>query len=424
MTNHATRRAVALAAAAVLATGISACGGAADDGKTRIVVATFSDFGYEELFADYEKAHPNIKLEARKLEFDAHHQQLATQLAGGRGAADIVAIEEGWMPQFRTSKDKFVNLAELGAKDLKSQWVPWKWQQGIVDSDDFVMGLGTDMGSLAMCYRKDYFAEAGLPTDREEVSKLWPTWADYAKVADRFKERKADIKFAGSAENIYMSMINQAGEGYFAKSNDGFIGDTNPKVKEAFMLAGELGAKGQTSGTKPFTPEWTVGLKQGKFATETCAAWALAQIKDGSGEGAAGKWDVAAIPGGGGNWGGSFLTVPKQGKNTKEAYEVAKYLTAPAQQKRIFAETGNLPSQPEVYKDPEVLNKTNAFFNNAPVGQIYAASADGLQPNYRGTKDSKVRPRFNDALARIEQGKSSPAVAFDEAVSQSRNEVK
>ncbi|MGO1056344.1 extracellular solute-binding protein [Crossiella sp. CA198] len=424
MNNNATRRAVALAAAAVLATGVAACGGSADDGKIKITVGTFSDFGYEDLFAEYEKTHPNIKLEARKLEFDAHHSQLATQLAGGRGAADVVAIEEGWLAQFRTSKDKFVNLADLGAKDLKDQWVSWKWSQGILEDGNFVLGLGTDMGSLALCYRKDLFAAAGLPTERGEVAKLWPTWEEYAKVADRFKEKTPNVKFAGSAENIFTAKLYQSEEGYFAKADDSFIADTNPKVKEAFLLAGGMGAKGQTAGIKPFTPEWTIALKQGSFATETCAAWALAQIKAGAGEGAADKWDVTSVPGGSGNWGGSFLTVPKQGKNTKDAYEVAKYLTAPAQQKKIFAKTGNLPSEPAVYKDPEVLNKVDAFYNDAPVGQIFAAAADSLKPNYRGTRDSKVRPRFNEALARIEQGKSTPDTAFGEAVTQSRNEVK
>ena len=34
---------------------------------------------------------------------------------------------------------------------------------------------------------------------------------------------------------------------------------------------------------------------------------------------ASGKWDIATIPGGGGNWGGSYLTVPAQGDNIEEA---------------------------------------------------------------------------------------------------------
>ena len=65
-----------------------------------------------------------------------------------------------------------------------------------------------------------------------------------------------------------------------------------------------------------------------------------------------GKWDVAAIPGGGGNWGGSFLAIPKESKNPQAAYDLAAYLTAPEQELRIFKDTGNLPSLPALYTDP------------------------------------------------------------------------
>ena len=63
-----------------------------------------------------------------------------------------------------------------------------------------------------------------------------------------------------------------------------------------------------------------------------------------------GKWDIAAVPGGGGNWGGSFLTVPKQCKHAQEAYDLIKFLTSPASEAYVFKQTGNLPSQPALYK--------------------------------------------------------------------------
>ena len=65
-----------------------------------------------------------------------------------------------------------------------------------------------------------------------------------------------------------------------------------------------------------------------------------------------GKWDIAAIPGGGGNWGGSFLTVPKQGKNVDEAYKFIEWMIQPEQQIDIFKKVGNLPSQPGAVQGP------------------------------------------------------------------------
>ena len=114
----------------------------------------------------------------------------------------------------------------------------------------------------------------------------------------------------------------------------------------------------------------------------------------------------------------------KQGTHPKESYELAKWLTAPEQQKRIFKETGNLPSEPVAYKDPEVTATVNEFFNQAPVGEIFGASAESLQPAYRGTKDSKVTPVFSSALSRVEQGKQNTAEAFAQALKEAQDAVK
>ncbi|WP_433263517.1 extracellular solute-binding protein [Actinosynnema sp. CS-041913] len=414
-------RAAAVIAIAMAATMTAACGGGdAGGGKVELSIGVFSDFGYDNLIKEYQAAHPGVEIEQRKVKMEQHHTQLATQLAGGRGAADIVAIEEGNVAQFRQSKDKFVNLADYGAQDLKSQWAAWKWQQGTADGGNFVLGLGTDMGSLAVCYRRDLFEAAGLPVDREAVGALWPTWADFLATADRFTAATPNVKFVDTAQNVYKAILDQTEEGYFAK-DDSYIADRNPKVADAFELAAGLGEKKQTGALQPFSQDWNVALKQASFATTTCPAWALALIKAGAGDEAAGKWDVAAAPGGGGNWGGSFLAVPKQGKHPKEAYELAKWLTAPEQQKRIFKETGNLPSEPAAYQDPEVTSTVNEYFNKAPVGRIFGNSAQSLKPTYRGTKDSKVTPVFNNALTRVETGKQSTSDSFAQALQEARD---
>ncbi len=119
------RRTAATAAALALSLlPLAACGSGSGDGRTQLTVATFSDFGYQALVEEYEDAHPDIKVKIQVSQFEQHHQQLTTQLAGGSGAADIVAVEEGWMPRFRESRDEFVNLAEHGGAELADRWLP------------------------------------------------------------------------------------------------------------------------------------------------------------------------------------------------------------------------------------------------------------------------------------------------------------
>lgn len=398
---------------------VAGCGSASAE-KIKLSIATFGEFGYDSLLKEYEAAHPGIEIDSRVAEFEAHHKGIATQLAGGRGTADIVAIEEQYMPQFRQSVDKFVDLNKFGAAELQSRWTQWKWVQGLANGGKTVMGLGTDMGGLAMCYRKDHFAQAGLPTDRDAVSRLWPTWEDYAKVADQFTAKLPTVKFADSAGGVYTAILNQSPENFFSATDDSFIADKNPNLQRAFTIAGQIGAKGQTARVTPFTQPWNVAIKQGTYATMACPAWLLTQMQEAGGPENAGKWDVATVPGGGGNNGGSFLTVPAQGKHQQEAYELAKWLTDPAQEVRLFVESNILPSEPAAYRAPEVLGKADPYFSGAPIGRIYAASADSLKPNYRGLKDAEVRPTFGTALGRVESGKQSLDAAWNQAVTEAR----
>ncbi len=413
------RRTAAAAAALAL---LAACSPSDAGGKTKLTIATFGEFGYAPLIAEYEKLHPDVEVQNRVTDFDTHHKGLATQLATGHGAADVVAIEEQYIPQYRKAKDKFVDLASFGARDLQNQWAPWKWAQGT--DGDYVLGLGTDMGSLALCYRRDLFQAAGLPTDRDAVAKLIPDWTAYAATAQRFTDKTPNVKFADSAGTVYTAMLNQSPENYFAAKDDSFIGGTNPTVRNAFFLSGGIAEKGQTAAATTFTQAWNVAIKQGSFATIACPAWMLSQIKQAGGDDNKGKWDVTTVPGASGNQGGSFLTVPKQSEHPQQAYDLARWLTAPEQQKKLFLSDGILPSEPAVYKDPQVVAHTDPYFDDAPTGRIFAASADSLRPNYRGLHDADVRPEFGRALGRIEDRTENVDQAWADAVQQAQAALK
>ncbi|MEV8320902.1 ABC transporter substrate-binding protein [Streptomyces sp. NPDC059900] len=414
---RARRITVALAAATALIA-LPACGSGsgAADGKITLTVATFSDFGYKPLIKEYERTHPDIVVKERISQFDQHHNQLSTQIASGSGAADVVAIEEGYLPKFRAVKDKFTNLADHGAMDRQGEYLGWKWEQGTLGTSDFVMGYGTDVGSLAICYRKDLFAKAGLPTDRTKVGKLWPTWEDYFATGEKFRSKVKDKAWFDSSGNIFTAMMNQTEFGFF-DAEDKYIGDSNPKVRDFFMATAKATGDKQSANLQPFSQQWNAGIKLGRMATMTCPAWMTGQIKTAAGEANAGKWDIAAVPGGGGNWGGSFLTVPKQSKHVKEAAELADFLTSAASQKKIFTgPVGALPSLVPVLDDPQVKGTEQPYFNGAPTGKLYAASAKSLKPNYRGTKDQQARIPFGNALQLVEQGKADPDEAWDKAL--------
>ena len=409
-----------LVALAVAGCGAGAGGQSCE--QTKLVVSTYGNFGYKgELEKQYEKAHPNIDVVIREQEFAAHHEQLAQHLAAGSGAADIEAIDTDWIAQFKGQPENFVNLLELGAGEIRNRWLDWKWRQSLAAAGNHQIGLGTDVGGLAMCYRRDLFEKAGLPTDRDEVSDLISSWKGYIEAGKEFEKAGLDAYWMDAPSNLFNAVLRQQKRGYFNRQNE-LVMATNPGFRKAWSITMSATKADLSADLTAFQAEWVTGFRKSSFATVTCPAWMMGNIKEYSKE-HAGDWDIARIPGGSGNWGGSFLTIPKQGENTEEAYKLAKWLTAPQQQLKIFKNVGNMPSTPSLYDDPALTEFQDPFFNDAPVGEIFTSAAKKLEPQYRAPQFGNVRAVVVNVIDRVAQGAISPSQGWNKAIQKAKREV-
>ncbi len=415
-----------LAAAAVLAVatlGLMACGTKNNSSSEQITlnVDVFGNFGYEELYKQYMQQHPNIKIVERGTgsQLGDYTQQVTQRLAAGSGLGDVLAIEEGMSVDIMAKSSNFVDLAQYGAKDLAGNFLDWK-QKAVTTADGKIIGLGTDVGGMAMCYRTDLFAKAGLPTSRDDVSKLWPTWDDYIKVGKQFKSKVPNAGFIDAVANTYNAILMQTAGGttgytYFDQQGN-YVADSNPAVKKAWDTSVAILNAGLSAKLQAWSNEWNAGFKNAQFATIACPAWMTGYITSQNGDAGKGKWDIAKVPGNSGNWGGSWLGVPKQSKHQKEAAELAKFLTSPAGQIAAFKSKGNLPSSPQALDDPAVKGAVSDYFSNAPIGQIFGDGAKQLKPVDLGAKNQPVRTAVENALRTVEQGTRTADAAWTAAI--------
>ncbi|MGN9776085.1 extracellular solute-binding protein [Micromonospora sp. H33] len=416
-----------LAATTLLAT--TACGGGGDDagdGTVTLTVDVFGQFGYDELYKEYMAANPGVKIVERGTggNLDEYSPKLTQWLAAGKGAGDVVAIEEGLLVEYKANPGNFVNLLDHGAAELKGNFLDWKWNAGLTADGKQLIGLGTDVGGMAMCYRKDLFAKAGLPTERDAVSALWPTWPDYIRAGEKFAAAKTGASFLDAATNTFNTIVlqtagNTSGYHYYDTS-DNLVVDTNPAVKQAWDTTMDIIDSGLSGKYGAWSEEWVSAFKQAKFATIACPAWMTGVIEGNAGPAAKGKWDIARVPGNGGNWGGSYLAVPKQSKHQDEAVKLAKFLTSAKGQIGAFKAKGPLPSSPQALEDPAVAGATNAYFSDAPVGQIFAAGAKSLKPVYMGPKNQAVRTEVENAVRTVELGQRTPGQGWTDAVTNAK----
>jgi cellobiose transport system substrate-binding protein len=396
------------AAIALLATGCSSpdSGGGSSDGKITLSITTFGTMGVDANYDKYMEENPNITIEATNLEGGgAARDDAYAKIAAGTGLSDVVAIEEGWLGTIQEVTGSFVDLRDYGIEDVKDDWLDWKYKQG-TDADGRVIGAGLDIGPQGLCYRGDLFAAAGLPTERTEVAEYFggddASWERFYDVGREYVAATGKA-FYHSPRFFWNSFVNQQEEGYYKKDGKTLNIEGNDVLKDQLAMIVDAENDGLGAGL----PGWDVGpeAKEDKYATYMCPSWMLGIVQGYYDAGTTDSgWDFAdVLPGGSANWGGAFLGVSESSEHKEEAAKLALWLAAPEQQAASFELAGPYPST--VKGQELVKDSTSAFFNNAPVGEIFAARSEGVIAQVKGPEDSNIQDNvFGPVFDRVSQG--------------------
>jgi cellobiose transport system substrate-binding protein len=427
---RAARMAGVVAAAALLAAACSSSkktssgtGSAGSGGdKVTLRVGLFGTFGFKEagLYDQYMKAHPNIKIVEDNVEKSQdYYKALQTHLAAGSGLDDVQGIEIGFVADIVANHaNQFVDFNTLpNVAQIKSTFYSWNWGMATTQ-DGKTLGLGTDAGPEAMCYRPSLLKKAGLPSDRARLATEWSSWADFINFGKQYEAaagKQANSHFIDSPGSIFSAAVYQ-GETAYADASGKPIPETSDGVKSAWQYASQAAQAKLTAGLDQFTTPWNQAFANGAFATISCPAWMLGYITSEAGEAVSGDWDVARLPGGAANWGGSWLGVPTASKHQKEAQDLVVWLTAPEQQVRMWTSQQHFPSSSTAAADAKVASATSEYFNNAPIGTIFGASALKLKRTPISPYDTQIQQAFTTALLTVATNGKSPESAWSDAM--------
>ncbi|HEY0166941.1 MAG TPA: extracellular solute-binding protein [Jatrophihabitans sp.] len=431
LSRTSTRLAGAVAVAVLGVAGVAGCSSdkksdtaAADpDAKMTLTVGLFGTFGFKEagLYDAYTKLHPNITIKEDTVQQSSDYwTRLKTRLASGSGLADVQGIEIGFVSDVvRNHADRFVDFGSLPQSGaLKSSFYDWKWAQA-TSSDNKTVGLGTDAGPEAICYRPDLLKAAGLPSAGAELASEWSTWQDYIDFGKRYESsatKPAGSKFVDSAASIFSTAVYQGATAYNDTEGNPDP-DNSDGVRNAWKHATDAAQAKITAGLSQFSPPWNKAFSSGAFATIACPTWMMGYIQGQAGAAGAGKWSVAPVlPGGATNWGGSWLGVPKASKHQKEAIALVEWLTSKQQQITMWTEGGHWPSNSDAAEDPAVKGAKAAYFSNAPVGQIFGDISEKMKIPPIGLYDTQMQTAFTQQLTNVETKGADPGSAFSDAL--------
>jgi cellobiose transport system substrate-binding protein len=430
VTKRRLRQAAAVALAAFTALSVAAACNKEEPGGTgqkpsKLIVDTFGEFGYDELVKQYTQQ-TGIQVELRKTgNLGDYRNKLVRYLATGKGAADVVALEEGIINEFKLNPANWVDLGQYMPASKAGEFLEWKWNLGKT-TEGTLLGVPTDTGGLASCYRRDLFEAAGIAFERDQVSAAWTTWDDFIEVGKTYREKtgKGMLDSITSVTNAVLFQ-GQPGQDLFYDANDNLytpgaeqkpenlIAAKSEVVKAAWDTAVKVLEANIVAKTQTWSAEWSAGFKNGTFAVTECPSWMTGIVEGNSGAENKGKWDMAAVPGGAGNWGGSWLAVPEQTDFPEEAAKLADFLTNSTSQIAAFKLKGPLPTNKTALASADFTGYTNAYFNNAPTAKIFGDAISKIQPIHLGPKHGAVKEGcFEAALNALQAGQLNKDAAW------------
>jgi len=364
--------------------------------------------GIEEVVAAWNAKNPNIqvKVQTGPNGNGGTYQNFFNQLKAGN-APDLGHIEYDALPSFRVQD----GLVDLGGCDIvakaKDQFVDWTWNQVSFGEDGHAYGVPQDTGPMALFYRADLFAKAGIaiPT----------TWDEYAAAAEKVKAAGGYItNFSQSDISQFAGLSWQAGGRWF--TNDGnqwsvTLDDANTKKVADYWQ--NLLTKKLVSTVPPWTTEWDNAYNTGAAWTWVSAVWGANSIATGAPK-TAGKWKVAPMPQWSagekvaGNWGGSSTAVFKGSKHVYEAAQFALWLNTSEEALTLLNAKANLYPATKTGASLPALQKGLAFYGDQKIYDVFAEASAQVSPDFTwGPTMTATYANASDGFKAAVSGKGS-----------------
>ncbi len=337
-------------------------------------------------------------------------------MAGRAHIPDIAGLKGEDMASYLPNADQFVDLRTLGADKYRSQYLDWKWRQGIAD-DGTMVGFPIDCGPVAHYYQYAVFRKAGLPYEPADVSRELDTWDKFFAAGEQLRKRIPGTYLVTDVNSIFENVVNQGSERYVDKDRH-FIGDQE-HVRQAWALAVETKRRGIVSDLVSGTPDQLSAVQDGKLPSQLNASWATSDIKTGVPK-TKGRWRVAQMPVRPANIGGSFLSITKACREPEQAFAVISWiLNAANQAQGVVVDAGLFPSTPASY-DLKTVRVPDPFFGGQDTMEIFGPAAQKITVAYNSPFDIALGQPLKDEIKNVGVLGKDPKKAWSDAMSKCR----
>ncbi len=362
----------------------------------------------EQLIADFQKAHPDIKVKWNNFDHEGYKSAIRNFLTAD--PPDVVSWYSGNRMAPFVKAGLFEDVSDLWAQgDLNNQL---KAATKSMEIDGKKWGIPYSTYQWGIYYRKDIFAEKGITPPK--------TWAELIAACEKLKAAGITPFTIGTKAlwptGGWFDYLNLRVNGYefHMDLTAGKVPYTDPRVKAVFAKWAELVKPGYFN-VNHAAIDWQDAVPlmvQGKAAMYLMGNFAVATMKDGGlKEDQIGFLQFPVITPGipmAEDAPTESFHIPSGAKNKADARKFLAYLALPETQTKMNAILGQLPINNKATKsdDPFLRAGFEMLSNAYALAQFYDrdAPADMAKAGMEGFQEFMVKPDKADAiLARLDK---------------------
>ncbi|WP_406222086.1 ABC transporter substrate-binding protein [Streptomyces canus] len=348
-----------------------------------------------------------------------YRSKLITTITGRAHIPDIAGLKGEDMAAYLPNADQFIDLRTLGAEKYKSQYLSWKWDQGIAD-DGTMVGFPIDCGPVGHFYQYEIFRKAGLPYEPDDVTNELDTWEKFFDAGVQLGKRVPGAKLLTDINSVFGNVVEQGAKRYVDKDRH-FIGDQE-HVRRAWALAVEAKQRRIVSDLVSGTPDQLSAIQEGKLPSQLNASWASFDIKNGVPK-TKGRWRVAQMPVRPANSGGSFLSITKACREPEQAFEIITWILNASNQAQGYVDAGLFPSTPASYGLKQ-MQEPDPFFGGQVTTDVFGPAAQKIVVAYNSPFDVALGQPIKDEIKNVGVLGKDPKKAWSDAMSKCRRIAK
>jgi multiple sugar transport system substrate-binding protein len=317
-----------------------------------------------ELIADFERDHPEIRVEVQQLPWTSAHEKLLTAFVGD-ATPDLAQLGNTWLPELAT----LGALAPLDGEVAASSVVaPADYFAGIWSTnqlDGVLYGVPWYVDTRLVFYRRDRFAAAGFAVPPTS----WPAWlaALRAIKAEVGEARYAILLPLDEHDQLLALALQQDDPLLRDHGRWGNFASAGFRRALAFYLTLFAERLAPIATEVQVSNPWDE-LARGYFACFLHGPWSIGEFARRLPASQQALWATAPLPGpdgpGASIAGGSSLVVFRRARHPRQAWQLVEYLSRPDVQRRFHALTGDLPPRRTAWDDPRLADDRVAAFRD------------------------------------------------------------